>query len=95
MKQFSVIVYQQRVVVKELARELKRHDVAARVDGDNYRYVIRKEKGEELEKGWRDRGYSQAYYHALNAGNLVTFDPVFSASKTRAKQRHALQSKLF
>ena len=95
MRQFIVVVHEQRVVVSEQEKPLPMYDVSANVDGDKWRYRIKRKQGAKLHRGWRERGNQQAYYHARNSGHHVTFDEVYHAKRRRQKKIHANQLPLF
>lgn len=95
MRQFEVIVEPQSVVVHELDNPLNMYDVSASVDGEIWRYRIKKNVGETLNKHWPERGYTQAHYHANNGGKFVKFDVVYHVKPKRKSKRHPNQIELF
>lgn len=95
MLHFDIVVYQQRVVVNELTRELSKYDVSVDVDGDIWRYRIKKATGEKLPRGWRERGFQQAHYHAKNSGEHVVFKQVTRSQYVARRKLHPNQMKLF
>lgn len=77
MRQFIVTVHPMRLQVDEITKELKTYDASAIVDGDTWRYKIR--KGPNISKRalhWRNRAYHHIHYHAHNSGTIVRFEHV-------------------
>ena len=95
MRHFDVIVCPKMVTVLELEVPSWTYDVSANVDGDKYLYRITKQAHIHMKSGWRERGYVQAFYHAKNAGNHVTFNRVDAPGRTRKKRRSVNQMRLF
>lgn len=95
MQQFDVEVYGKYVVVKDRAKGLKMYDVSADVDGELWRYCIHNKTKDKCNKTWRERGLTQAYYHAKNSGSYVTFHPVSHKKRTRTFKHHKRQQMLF
>lgn len=86
MLQFIVIVHEQSVVVQEQIRPLMMYEISAIVDGEIWRYHIVKMAGTKLNRGWRERGNQQAFYHAKNSGTHVKFKEVHYV-KTKSKSK--------
>ncbi len=95
MRQFDVIVHPKMVTVKERDIPMSNYDVSANVDGDKWLYCIKKEPKSKLDKSWRERGYTHAYYHAKNSGNHVQFNRVDAQHNSRPRKRHRLHLRLF
>lgn len=77
MRQFIVTVHPMRIQVDEITEELKTYDCSAIVDGDIWRYKIKKSSGiMRKDRGWRSRAYHHIHYHAHNSGTIVRFEPV-------------------
>ncbi len=73
MRHYDVIVCSKRVTVVERDTPVPTAHIRATVDGEKYVYQIKMFAMSRLKKGWQERGYVQAYYHAKNAGNVVVF----------------------
>lgn len=95
MLYFDVIVYPQRVVVHEFVKALKTYHVSAEVDGDTWRYRIKKHMPEPMPETWYGRGLQQAYYHAKNSGEHVVFQRVYHKKMTRKQKISNRQIGLF
>lgn len=94
MRQFDVIVCQKMVTVQELFAPLSSYHVRANVDGDKWLYRIKKIAHQKLDRGWRERGYVQAYYHAKNTGSNVKFSRVDKPGSSYKRKRHPEQMQL-
>jgi fibronectin type 3 domain-containing protein len=92
---FDVIVHPQRVAVIEVASELKKYDVSVNVGGEIWRYRIYNKTNDKRNKTWRDRGMQQAYYHAKNGGDHVTFEQVTRSQYVARRKVHDKQVELF
>jgi hypothetical protein len=95
MRQFNVIVCKALVTVEELDMPLKKYDISANVDGDEWLYRITKLPMHHLPGGWKERGYSHAFYHAKNNGHHVKFNRVDVVKSSRKRKRHPAQLRLF
>lgn len=95
MLYFEVIAHPQRVVVKELVHKLKLYHVSANVDGEIWRYQIKKSTGGKMADTWYGRGLQQAFYHAKNSGEHVVFERVYHKKMTRKQKITNRQLGLF
>lgn len=86
MRQFIVTVHPNRVQVDEIVKELKTYDASAIVDGDIWRYKIKKSPNIiKKDRGWRSRAYHHIHYHANNSGFMVRFEHVHRATRRKRK----------
>ncbi len=77
MRHFIVTVHPKRVQVDEITKELKSYDSSAVVDGDIWRYKIKKSPNViKTDRGWRSRAYHHIHDHAHNSGTVVRFEHV-------------------
>lgn len=86
MRYFTVTVHPKRVQIDEQVEELKTFDCSAVVDGDIWRYKIKKSPNiPKTWRGWRGRAYHHIQYHADNSGAVVRFEPVHHKQRSRRK----------
>lgn len=84
--QFEVTVRPKRVEVKEVKTEFVKFDASAIVDGDIWRYKIKKHHTiVKADTHWRQRAYQNIHYHAHNSGVHVKFVEVNYERKTKRK----------
>ncbi len=85
MRYFVVTVHPKRVEIKEVVKEFTMYDCLAIVDGDHWRYKIKKHENiAKNDRIWRGRAYHNIQYHATNSGEYVRFQEVhFQHSKKR------------
>jgi len=83
------------ITVEEVDTPLKRYDISANVDGGIWLYQIAKKPMFHMTKGWQERGYVHAYYHAKNGGSKITFNRVDSPGRPRTVKRTARHVRLF
>jgi len=95
MLYFDVVVYPQRVVVRELEGQQKTYHLSAKVDGEIWRYRITKHAPGRMSETWRGRGTQQAYYHAKNSGESVEFQPVSHTRNVARRKINPDQLRLF
>ena len=91
MRYFTVIVHPMRVQIEEVEKDFITYDAGAIVDGDTWRYKIRKHINiGKNDKRWRERAIHHIHYHAHNSGTKVHFQPVHS-TRTRKRKIHEKQ----
>ncbi len=93
MRYFIVTVHPMRVQVDEIWKDLKTYDCSAVVDGDIWRYKIKRSSGiSKNNRDWRARAYHHIHYHAHNSGAVVHFEPVHHQKRGRPKISKKLKS---
>ncbi len=86
MRYFIAKVYPMRVQIDEQVKELQSHDCSAVVDGDIWRYKIKKSANiAKRSIHWRSRACHHIHYHAHNSGEVVRFEPVHYQARNRRK----------
>lgn len=91
MRHFTVTVHPMRVQIDEQAREFKTYDASAIVDGETWRYKIKRHANiAKNDRRWRGRAYHHIQYHAHNSGTIVRFEPVHS-KRSRKRKIHEKQ----
>lgn len=86
MRYFIVTVQPMRVQIDEQAKELMTYDASATVDGDTWRYKVK--KGRNIlknDKVWHGRAYYAMHYHAHNSGAVVRFTTVHHQVRRKRK----------
>lgn len=86
MRYFTVTVYQMRVQVDETPAAFTNHDASAGVDGDIWRYKIKRSPNlPKNDRHWRDRAWHNIHYHAHNSGTVVRFEPTYAQRRRKPK----------
>ncbi len=86
MRHFTVTVQPMSVQINEQTKEFAVYDCSAVVDGDTWRYQMKKGLNiAKNDKHWRGRAYQNIHYHAHNSGEVVRFVPVHYQARKRRK----------
>lgn len=96
MRSYLVTVHSNMVKVEDYKPRVNQSpDLLAHVDGDRFQYFIRKHRHLAGKYRWRDRGSTQAFYHAKNSGTIVQWIPSGRKLRTHKKEQSAKQLELF